>query len=147
MKEEISLARRRLVRDAIIYTPIFVAVLVAWAVALAGVIRQGGGGGVFLLVLLTLVALLVGFQSLQSLRDLRSTLVTSEGEVRRKWRRAEFLLFPAYYLYLNRNVFRITPLTYHQVQPGDFVAVLHYPHTSTVVSVTRLRRSETRPGG
>jgi hypothetical protein len=146
LKEETSLARRRLVRDAVIYTPICVAVLVAWVVVLAGVVRQGGGGSIFLLLLLTLVALLVGFRSVQSLRDLRSTPLTSEGEVRRKWRRAELLLFPAYYLYLNRNVFKIPPLAYHQVQPGDFVALQHYPHTSTVVSVTRLRRGEMKPG-
>lgn len=146
MKEEISLARRRLVRGAVIYMPIFVAVLIAWVVALAAVVRQGGGGSIFLLLLLTLVALLVGFQSVQSLRDLRSPPVTSEGEVRRKWRRAELLLFPAYYLYLNRNVFKITPLAYHQVQPGGFVVVLHYPHTSSVVSVTRLRPGEMKPG-
>ncbi|MCJ7491442.1 MAG: hypothetical protein MUP15_04725 [Dehalococcoidia bacterium] len=142
MKEGISAARHRLIRDAVIYTPVLVVVVAVWGASLAAVVSAGGGGGIFLLLLLTIVVFLAGFQSIQSLRDLRSSPVTSEGPVIRKWRRAEFLLFPAYYLYVNRNVFRVPPLSYREVEQGDVVAVTHYPHTATVIEVKRIRRGE-----
>ena len=142
MKEGISAARHRLIRDAVIYTPVLVVVVAVWGASLAAVVSAGGGGGIFLLLLLTIVVFLAGFQSIQSLRDLRSSPVTSEGPVIRKWRRAEFLLFPAYYLYVNRNVFRVPPLSYREVEQGDVVAVTHYPHTATVIEVKRVRRGE-----
>lgn len=142
MKEGISAARRRLIRDAVIYTPVLVVVVAVWGASLAAVVSAGGGGGIFLLLLLTIVVFLAGFQSIQSLRDLRSSPVTSGGPVIRKWRRAEFLLFPAYYLYVNRNVFRVPPLSYREVEQGDVVAVTHYPHTATVIEVKRIRRGE-----
>ena len=142
MKEGISAARRHLIRDAVIYTPVLVVVVAVWGASLASVVSAGGGGGIFLLLLLTIVVFLAGFQSIQSLRDLRSSPVTSEGPVIRKWRRAEFLLFPAYYLYVNRNVFRVPPLSYREVEQGDVVAVTHYPHTATVIEVKRVRRGE-----
>ena len=142
MKEGISAARHRLIRDAVIYTPVLVVVVAVWGASLASVVSAGGGGGIFLLLLLTIVVFLAGFQSIQSLRDLRSSPVTSEGPVIRKWRRAEFLLFPAYYLYVNRNVFRVPPLSYREVEQGDVVAVTHYPHTATVIEVKRIRRGE-----
>lgn len=147
MKEqEVSSARRHLVRDALIYTPIFLALLAAWGAALAGVVAAGGGGGIALLVLVTLMVFLVGFQSIQSLRDLLSAPITSEGPVLRKWRRAELLLFPAHFIYVNRNVFRIPSLMYEQIDKGDILVVTHYPHTSTVVAVNRLRRGDAGSG-
>jgi hypothetical protein len=146
LKEGISAARHRLYRDAAIYTPILIIAVAAWGAALAGVVSAGGGGGIFLLLLLTIVVFLAGFQSIQSLRDLRSSPVTSEGSVIRKWRRAELLLFPAYYLYVNRSVFRVPPLSYREIEQGDVVAITHYPHTATVIEVKRVRRGDARPG-
>jgi uncharacterized protein (DUF58 family) len=142
LKEGISAARRRLIRDSAIYTPVLVIAVAAWGASLAAVVSAGGGGGIFLLLLLTIAVFLAGFQSVQSLRDLRSSPVTSEGPVTRKWRRAEFLLFPAYYLYVNRSIFKVPPLSYREVEQGDVVAVTHYPHTATVIEVKRVRRGE-----
>jgi hypothetical protein len=142
LKEGISAARRRLIRDAVIYTPVLVVTVAVWGASLAAVVSAGGGGGIFLLLLLTIVVFLAGFQSIQSLRDLRSSPVTSEGPVIRKWRRAEFLLFPAHYLYVNRNIYKVPPLSYREVEQGDVVAVTHYPHTATVIEVKRVRRGE-----
>jgi hypothetical protein len=140
LNDEISSARRRLIRDALIYTPVSLGALAAWGATLASIVRSGGGPGIGLLVVLTVAVLLVGFQSIQSLRDLVATPVTSEGEVLRKWRRLELLFFPAYYIYVNRNVFRIPILFYHQVERGDVVNITHYPHTATVIAVKRLSR-------
>lgn len=139
LEEEISAARRHLIRDAVIYTPLFIFLLAVWVATLVGVIIQGGGGAIFLLLLLTIVVFLAGYQSIQSLRDLRSTPATSEGPVIRKWRRAEFLLFPSHYLYVNKNIFKVPALIYEEIKTGDVVAIIHYRHTMTVVAVRRLR--------
>ena len=146
MKEGISAARHRLIRDAVIYTPVLLVAVAAWVVALIGTVSAGGGGGIFLLLLLTVLIFLAGYQSVQSLRDLRSSLKTIEGPVSRKWRRAEFLLFPAHYLYVNRHIFKVPQLVYIAVEQGDVVAVTHYPHTAAVVEVRRIGRSDFRPG-
>jgi len=147
LQERHSPARRSIVRDTLIYTPLLLAILAAWGAALATAIKEHGGGGIVLLVLLSLVALLIGFQSIQSLRDLWSQPIVTEGEVLRKWSRAELLLFRAHYLYVNRFVFRVTPLVYLQLRTGDVVAVRHYRHTATVVSIERVqRRQNAEPG-
>ncbi len=145
MKEGISAARRHIIRDAVIYTPILILAVLAWGFALAGVVSAGGGGGIFLVLLLTIVVFLAGFQSIQSLRDLRSSPVTSEGPLIRKWRRSELLFFPTCYFYVNRNVFRVPLLLYKEIEQGDIVAITHYPHTSTVVEVKRIRRGDAPP--
>jgi len=146
LKEGISAARRHIIRDAVIYTPILILAVAVWGAALAGVVAAGGGGGIFLLLLLTIVVFLAGFQSIQSLRDLWSSPVTSEGPVIRKWRRAELLVFPNYYLYVNRSVFRVPALMYQAIEQGDVVAITHYPHTATVIEVKRIRRADAPPG-
>lgn len=147
MKEGISAAKRHLIRDALVYTPLFLFCLVVWGAALDAVVSKRDAGGIIVLLLLTVVVLLVGFQSVQSLRDLRSEPVTSEGPVLRKWRRAEFLLFPACYIYVNRTVFKVPQLFYDALDAGDVVAVGHYPHTATVVGVSRIRRAGDSVGG
>jgi len=117
-----------------------------WSVALTGVIAEGGGGGIFLLVLVTIMVFLAGFQSIQSLRDLRSPPATIEGPVIRKWQRAEFLLFPAHYLYVSKSIFKVPPLIFEQIKERDVVAITHYRHTMTVVAVRRLRHGDSNEG-
>jgi len=146
LEEEIAAARRHLFRDAVIYTPIFIFFMVIWTIALIGVFDQGGGGGILLLVLLTIMVFLFGFQSIQSLRDLRSTPATIEGPVIRKWQRAEFFFFPAHYLYVNRGIFKVPPLIFEQIKDRDVVAITHYRHTMTVVAVKRLRHGDSNEG-
>ena len=142
MQERHSSARRSIIRDALIYTPLFLAVLAAWGAALTTVLKGHGGGGIVLLVVVSFMALLLGFQSIQSLRDLRSQPIVTKGEVLRKWRRAELLVFPTHYVYVNRSMFRVAPLVYQQLQTGDRVAVRHYRHTATVVSIERVQQRE-----
>ncbi len=143
MKIGISDVRRHLVRDAVIYTPLAILALVAWVASLAAVISAGGGGGIFLLILITILVLLAGYQSIQSLRDLWSSPVTTEGPVRRKWRRHEFLLFPAYYFYVGSHVFKVPQLAYEAFDQGDLISITHYPHTAAVIAVMRVERRQT----
>jgi hypothetical protein len=89
-----------------------------------------------------LLALLVGFQSIQSLRDLWAEPRATTGEIVRKWKRTDLFVFPSYYFYVNKTVFRIAPLTYHQLEEGDVVSVTHYPHTATVVTLESVQPEE-----
>ena len=146
MKEGISAARHRLIRDAVIYTPILVLAAAAWIAVLIATVSAGGGGGIFLVLILTILVFLAGYQSVQSVRDLGSSPKTTEGPVFRKWRRVEFLLFPAHYLYVNRHIFKVPQLIYLAVEQGDVVAVTHFPHTAAVVEVRRIGRSDSGPG-
>jgi hypothetical protein len=142
LEEGISAARRHLIRDAAIYTPVFVFCLAVWAIVLAGAISEKDGRAAFFLVLLTILLVLFGFQSVQALRDLRSQPAVAEGPVRRKWRRVEFLLFPAHYIYVDKSIFKVPEYLHNELREGDLVAVTHFPHTATVANVTRLRHAD-----
>jgi hypothetical protein len=143
LKERASAVRRRIIRDAVVYTPFTLLVLAGWVITLISVVSAGGGSGIFLLVLVTVLLLLVGYQSTQALRDVWSAPVTTEGPLRRKWRRHEFLLFPAFYLYVEKSVFKVPQLVYDALEQGDVLAITHYPHTSSVIEVKRLERRRT----
>lgn len=142
MEEQRSAARASIIRTAVIYTPLLLAILAGWGAALASVLEEGGGGGIPLLVVLGLLALLVGFQSIQSLRDVWGEPRVTRGEIVRKWKRADLLVFPGYYFYVKKTVFRVAPLIYHQLEEGDTVSVTHYPHTATVVTVEPAQSEE-----
>jgi hypothetical protein len=50
---------------------------------------------------------------------------------------------PAHYIYVNKVVFKLPALLYEQLDHGDKVAITHYPHTNTVVEVSK--ESESHP--
>lgn len=133
MAGQIPSARGPIIRDAVIFTPFFLALAAAWAAAF---VKQGSGA-IPLLVILAIVTALVGFQSIQALRDLMARPKVTKGEISRKWKRADLLFFQGHYVYVNKRVFKIGPLEYQQLEEGDSVSVTHYPHTNTVVSVRK----------
>jgi hypothetical protein len=128
-----SPAKGPVVRDAVIFTPFFLALAAAWVAAFIA----EGRGAIPLLVILGIVALLAGYQSMLSLRDLVAEPTVTEGQILRKWKRADLFVFQGHYIYVNRNVFKIDPLEYHRLEEGDSVSVTHYPHTNSVVSVQK----------
>jgi len=111
-------------------------------VSLAGIgivifslVREGPGGLIITAVLLSLAAFLTGHQTIQSLRDLRSSPGLTSGPIERKWSRADLFVLRSYYIYVDRSVFKVTPLIYHELEEGDAVSVNHYPHPNTVIAV------------
>ncbi len=98
-------------------------------------VREGPSGLIITLLLLSLAAFLTGHQSIQSLRDLRSSPTVSNGLVDRKWSRADLFVLRSYYIYVDGSVFKVTPLIYAELEESDTVSVNHYPHTNTVISV------------
>jgi hypothetical protein len=129
-------ARGALVRSAVIFSPFFAVTLFALAFIVQDVAQEGASGGRIVgLVLVGGVALLLGYQVVQTLRDLLSSTVETVGIVDRQWRRNELFVFRNDYIFVGRNVFRIEPERAVDVRLGATVRVVHYPHTSTVESI------------
>lgn len=135
LEEAYRAARSSLIRVALVFTPLFLLSLAGIGIVIFNLVREGPSGLIITLLLLSLAAFLTGHQSIQSLRDLRSSPTVSNGLVDRKWSRADLFVLRSYYIYVDRSVFKVTPLIYTELEEGDTVFVNHYPHTNTVISV------------
>jgi len=135
LEEAYRAARSSLRRTVLVFTPLFLLGLAGIGIILFNLAREGASGLIITLVLLLLAAFLTGHQSIQSLRDLRSSPTESGGLVDRKWSRADLFILRSYYIYVGRSVFKVTPLIYSELEEGDSVSVNHYPHTNTVIAV------------
>lgn len=135
-------------RTAVFYTPLFVATVLALLAAVIGAWNPGP----VLFVILAVLALLFGYQSIQSLRDLRAPLRTTRGPVLRIWSKMDLIVTRSYYITVGKQIFRVPFPVYYDLREeakrlrdadleGDYrieVEVVHYPHTGTVESVRRL---------
>jgi hypothetical protein len=135
LEEAYRAARSSLRRTVLVFTPLFLLSLAGIGIIIFNLAREGASGLIITLVLLLLAAFLTGHQSIQSLRDLRSLPTVSSGLVDRKWSRADLFILRSYYIYVDRSVFKVTPLIYSELEEGDSVSVNHYPHTNTVIAV------------
>ena len=143
-----SSARASVLRSAIFYTPLFAACVVAALLTLIGAWDLG----IVLLVILLLLAFLFGYQSIQSLRDLREELRTTRGPVLRIWSKMDLFVTRSHYIAVGRNIFRIPLPAYYDLREeakrlrdaeleDEYrieVQIVHYPHTGTVESVERV---------
>lgn len=127
-------ARVALIRDASIYTPLFIAGLVLTPLSAVGIVDAGA----VLTVIEAILTLLFAHQSIQALRDLRSALVRTDGVVGRKWSKMDFVITRSHYIAVGRSIFRLPVADWYQLSEQDAVTVLHYPHTGTVAHVERL---------
>lgn len=135
MDDPEAAARAGLRRSLLIYTLLF-----ATAAAVVVYIAQSDaqGAGYVTLSIVGVVALLLAYQVIQHLRDLRAPLAESVGVIQRKWSRADLVIaWNSYYIAVNRTVFRIGPLDYAEVEEDMYVKVVHFPNTNNVVSVHR----------
>jgi hypothetical protein len=135
LEEAYRAARSSLRRTVLVFTPLFLLSLAGIGIIMFSLVREGPGGLIITLVLLSLAAFLTGHQSTQSWRDLRSLPRLTSGLVDRKWTRADLFIMRSYYIYVSRSVFKVTPLIYNELEEGDTVSVNHYPHTNTVIAV------------
>lgn len=128
-------------RSALLFTPFFGIALTGLVFLVLDVVDTGvGPGQVVGVTILAFVTLLFGYQVVQSVRDLFSGVVETTGVVERRWSRNDFFLFRNSYIFVGRNVFRLEPEEYVEVDLGDTVRVVHFPHTSTVEAVEVLAR-------
>ena len=136
-------------RSALLFAPFFALALTGLALLVLEAMDEGfGAGQVVAITILSFVSLLFGYQVVQSARDLFSGVVETKGVVERRWSRNEFFLFRNCYIFVERNVFRLEPEQYIEVELGDTVRVVHFPHTSMVEALERVERGggAGRPG-
>ena len=134
-------ARGEVLRSTLLFSPFLAVTLAALVFLLQDIVGEGAGGGTIVgLVLVGSVALLLAYQVIQSVRDLFSQLVETTGLVERRWSRNEFLLFRNSYIFVDRNVFRLPPEQLLDIDRGDLVRVVHYPHTGAVESIELVKR-------
>jgi len=97
--------RGRVVKMALIYTPMALFSLAAVVLAVIN-IGQGNGGFVFMLVFFGIILFLTGFQALEYLKDLGAQPVEYQGELVKKWHKGNLFIFfmPSYYLAIDTRV-------------------------------------------
>lgn len=136
-------ARGEVFRTALLFSPFFAFTLLGVGVIVREIAGSGvRAGSIVGLVLIGSVALLLGYQVVQSVRDLFSRPVETTGPVERLWSRNEFLLFRNTYVFVNKNVFRVPLQHLLDVEKGDLVRIVHYPHTSTVESIEKVTAAD-----
>lgn len=133
-------ARTALVRSILLFSPFLAISLAGFAALVSDALNGPGTGSIVGSVLMGLVALLLGYQVAQSLRDLLTRPVERDGLVERRWSRNEFVLFRNTYIFVERNVFRLSPEQEIHVDLGDRVRVRYYPHTATVEALEVVQR-------
>jgi hypothetical protein len=135
-----SNARASLIRSLIIYSLFLAADLIV----IGYVLSIGIQGAAYVTTsIVAVVGLLLLYQVIQHLRDLRAMLVESEGVVQRKWKNADFIIaWDSYYIRVDRTVFRMKPELWIEVRENSYVKVVHFPNTLNVVSVHELRGPE-----
>jgi len=139
--EQRSAARAPIWRNAILYTPSAILVVLLLAVSIGGLL-DGNVGAILPAVLLAVIAFALIYESAAAIRDLRTEPVTTRGEVGRVWKKSKLLVFGRQdYLLIDRKVFEIGPITATELQPGQVVSVQHWPHTMRVISVERVAGS------
>ena len=123
-------------RSLLLFAPFLaVSVFVLVFIVLDGVRQSMSAGRVAGLVLVGLVALLLGYQVVQSLRDLFSRAVETVGLVDRRWSRNEYFLFQNTYIFVGKDVYRLSPQQGSEVELGHMVRIVHLPHTSAVETI------------
>ena len=98
--------RGRVIRMALVYTPLALVSLALSGVALFNVL-SGNTGFLFMLSIFGFVGLLTGFQAWQYIKDLKTRPMEFHGDIVRKWHKGNLLLFfmPSYYIMVDSKVF------------------------------------------
>jgi hypothetical protein len=131
--------RGRLIRSAVLWTPLFLATVGATVWFLIDTALLGGdhGGTWVLVVVLAVLATLFGFQSIQSLLDLRSNPIEESGWVTRRWSRSDSLVMRSHYLRLGKRILRGDVDLLANIKEDDWVDVTFYPHSAVIVWVEK----------
>ncbi len=131
--------RGRVLRSALMWTPIFALAGGALLFFLVDQLVDGGRGSWFLVGVLTIFAFLFGFQSIQSLLDLWGHPRQREGLVTRRWARNDSFVIRTHYVRIDKNLLlRGDVHILDDIKEGDAVSVRYYPHSAVVVQIERI---------
>lgn len=141
-------ARATVLRSILLFAPFLAVTLGVFVFLIQDMAAERADAGkIVALVLVGSVALLLGYQVVQSVRDLFSRVVETTGLVERRWSRNDLFIFQNTYIFIERNVFRLTPEQAIDVDLGDTVRIVHYPHTSTVETIEVVARAGSADNG
>lgn len=127
--------RAGIMRAAVLWTPLGLAAAGAFVYFLIDRAFRGGESGStwFLVVVLGLLALLFGYQAVQSVLDLFTQPRKRRGRVTRMWSRRDSLVAKTYYLRVDRQILRADAHGIAGVREGDWVEVTYFPHSAVLV--------------
>lgn len=135
--------RRAVIRQAVMYTPAAIGVLVLLSISLRSVL-EGHYGALIAGTILLLVEIALVYQAVAALRDLAAQPKTTTGMIRRAWSKGMVLGFiRSHYFLVDRAVFDVSVVTYSLVSEGDEVEIRHWPHTKSVIEVRKLKGNAT----
>lgn len=142
-------ARNGLLKTAIIWTPLFLIAFGGLLWALIGKLFFDGGATWFLIVVLSILSFLFGFQCIQAIRDLIGGERKTEGLVTRRWSRTDSFVMRSHYIRLDtKQIFRIDQVFHDEAKAGRYVQVRYYPHTSVVIEAEWVKdEDEDQEGG
>ncbi len=141
MAEAAPSARMSVLRSILLFSPFLVVVLVALAFLFRAAATEGmSGGRIVALVFVGFLAVLLAYQVIQSTRDLLSQPVETTGLVERRWSRSDVFIFRNSYIFVGRDVFRLSPEQFIEIDLGDMVRILHDPHTAAVETIEVVAR-------
>jgi hypothetical protein len=137
--------RGRVVRMALIYSAFATVSLVLVAISLYNIVT-GDSGLIVMFVVFGFVGFLTTYHARNYLRDLSARPVEREGDILKKWHKANFAIFffPSYYIMVEKDIFSVSKEEYAMLLEDDLVRVTCYPHSLTVERLDRYDTSEKR---
>ena len=136
--------RGRLFRSMLIWGPPFLISLGAWLFYTFDRVIGGPeyGSTWFLVVVLTIITLLFGFQAIQSFLDWVGKPETRTGTVTRRWARSDSLVMKTHYMRLDKMILRGDQLILDGIREGDFVEASFYPKSAVLIWVEKRDQPE-----
>jgi hypothetical protein len=141
--------RGKLLRSAVIWGPLFLITLAGTLFYTADILfmdREYGGTWV-LVTIVGILAVLFGFQAVQSVLDFFDKPRTESGYVTRRWARSDSLVVRSHYMRLERKILRGDAYLLAGIKEGDYVEATFYPHSAVLVWVDRAEPPTAGEGG
>jgi hypothetical protein len=140
-------ARMRVLRTAMLWTPLAVVTLAALLFfTFDRIVGPDHGSTWFLVGVLSFLLFLFGFQSLQALLDLFAKPHAVEGYVTRRWSRTDSFVVRTHYIRLEpKHIFAIQRDLHGDVRPGDYLAVRFFKRSAVVISVRKVEPPQGPP--
>lgn len=132
--EERANTRRSVVIRAVLLTPTAIVL-----VTLLGISVTYLPASFLAVFVLALGGIPAAIEAVAALRDLRATPTTTQGTIRRMWKKSRFLFFGRIdYMLVGSRLFEVNPISASELRAGDEVIVEHWPHTNVLISLRRV---------
>lgn len=126
--------RQTVLRRAAFFTPCAAFAVFLFFFALAALPQS-----LIMVILVGIFAIPLAIEAVSVLRDLPTQPVVTEGRIERMWSKARFTFIGrVHYLLVDNKLFEVGPVAGRELKLGDQVRVEHWPHSHTLVSITRL---------